>query len=225
MSSDRPIQVLGLNCTLHSSPSPSNTQALLDKVFDLFGHWGAETESLRIVDHNVPFGVDSDMGDGDEWPMILDKIKACDILIMAMPIWFGVRSSVAQLVIERLDGTYREMNDKGQFPLYNKVAGVVVTGNEDGAHDTSATTLYNLTHLGFSVPPNPDCYWVGDAGPGPSYLEAGGASHTYTNLGARLVAYNCFYLANLLRDNPFPTNLVTARREAIDQTMGEGFNG
>ena len=225
MSSDRPIQVLGLNCTLHSSPSPSNTQALLDKVFDLFGHWGAETESLRIVDHNVPFGVDSDMGDGDEWPMILDKIKACDILIMAMPIWFGVRSSVAQLVIERLDGTYREMNDKGQFPLYNKVAGVVVTGNEDGAHDTSATTLYNLTHLGFSVPPNPDCYWVGDAGPGPSYLEAGGASHTYTNLGARLVAYNCFYLANLLRDNPFPTNLVTARHEAIDQTMGEGFNG
>lgn len=225
MSTDRPIQVLGLNCTLRPSPDPSNTQALLDKVFDLFGHWGAETESVRIVDHNVPFGVDSDMGNGDEWPMILDKIKACDILIMAMPIWFGVRSSVSQLVIERLDGTYREMNDKGQFPLYNKVAGVVVTGNEDGAHDTSATTLYNLTHLGFAVPPNPDCYWVGDAGPGPSYLDAGGANHTYTNLGARLVAYNCFFLAKLLRDNPFPTNLVTARREAIDQTMGEGFNG
>ncbi len=93
---------------------------------------------------------------------------------MGMSIWFGVRSSVCQMVIERLDGTYNDRNEVGQYPLYNKVAGVVVTGNEDGAHASAETTLFNLTHLGCVVPPNADTYWVGDAGPGPSYLDAGG---------------------------------------------------
>ena len=92
-----------------------------------------------------------------------------------MSIWFGHRSSVCQLIIERLDGTYEERNEQGQYPLYNKVAGVVVTGNEDGAHACAEATLFNLTHLGCTVPPNADTYWVGEAGPGPSYLEAGGA--------------------------------------------------
>ena len=145
MTGKNPISVLALNCTLNKSPERSHTGALLEKVMDLFEQWGAVTEIVRVVDYNVPFGVESDLGDGDEWPQILTKMKAADVIIMGMPIWFGVRSSVAQLVIERLDGTYREMNDKGQFPLYNKVAGVVVTGNEDGAHDASATTLYNLS--------------------------------------------------------------------------------
>ncbi len=225
MSTKNPITVLALNCTLKKSPDVSHTEALLVTVMELFEHWGAETEIVRVLDHNVPFGVESDMGDGDEWPMILDKIKAADILVMGMPIWFGVRSSVAQLVIERLDGTYRELNDKGQFPLYNKVAGVVVTGNEDGAHDASATTLYNLIHLGFVVPPNSDCYWVGDAGPGPSYLDAGGPSHVYTNRGARLLAYNCFQMAETMRERPLVTNLVAAQEEAIKNTMGGALDG
>ena len=225
MTSKDPISVLALNCTLKKSPGQSHTGALLKTVMDLFEHWGATTEVVRVVDFNIPFGIESDLGDGDEWPQILEKLKAADVVIMGMPIWFGVRSSVAQLVIERLDGTYREMNDSGQFPLYNKVAGVVVTGNEDGAHDASATTLYNMVHLGFVVPPNADCYWVGDAGPGPSYLEAGGPTHVYTNRGARLVAYNCFQMAQTMRERPLTTNLVTAQEEAIKQTMGSALDG
>ena len=46
------------------------------------------------------------MGEGDEWPQILEKILAADILIIGTSIWFGVRNSVCQMVIERLDGTY-----------------------------------------------------------------------------------------------------------------------
>ena len=163
---------------------------------------------MRVVDHHVPFGVLSDEGEGDEWPMILERIKAADILLVGTPIWFGVRGSVAQLVIERLDGTYLEGDpETGQFPLYGKVAGVVVTGNEDGAHDAAATTLFNLSHLGCTIPPNADCYWVGDAGPGPSYIEAGGDRHLYTNKTARYLAHNVAYMARVLKDNPIPTNL------------------
>ena len=134
------FKALFLNCTLKRSPDISNTEALCRKVIEWFDGMDVESEIVRVVDYHVPTGVTSDEGDGDEWPIILDKVKAADILVVATPIWFGVRSSVCQLVIERLDGTYSERNERGQYPLYNKVAGVVVTGNEDGAHAAAETS-------------------------------------------------------------------------------------
>lgn len=163
-----------------------------------------ESEIVRIVDHKVPFGVSSYEGEGDEWPQILEKIKAADIIVIGTPIWFGVRSSVCQMVIERLDGTYNERNEVGQYPLYNKVAGVVITGNEDGAHSARETTLFNLMHMGCTIPPNVDTYWVGDAGPGPSYIEAGGENHEYTKRTTRWTAHNLVHMARILRANPIP---------------------
>ena len=198
------LTALGLNCTLKKSPERSHTEALMTRVMDLMSDHGVETEILRPVDYAVRFGVTSDEGDGDEWPQILEKVKAADILLMGMSIWFGVRSSVMQMVIERLDGTYNETNDQGQYPLYNKVAGVVVTGNEDGAHASAETTLFNMTHLGCVVPPNADTYWVGDAGPGPSYLDAGGPEHPYTQRTSSWCAHNLLHMAVILRDNPIP---------------------
>ena len=198
------LKAVLLNCTLKKSPAVSNTQALMDIVIGTLEGLDVECESIRVVDYNVPFGVSSDEGDGDEWPQILEEIIAADILIIGMPIWFGVRSSVAQLVIERLDGTYNSTNDVGQYPLYNTVAGVVVTGNEDGAHDCSATTLFNLSHLGCTIPPNADTYWVGEAGPGPSFIEANGAEHPYTRKTAGWMAHNVVHLARMLKENPIP---------------------
>jgi multimeric flavodoxin WrbA len=198
------LSALGLNCTLKKSPVQSHTEALMNRVLDLMAEHGVETEILRPVDYAIKFGVSSDEGDGDEWPQVLEKVKAADIILMGMSIWFGVRSSVAQMVIERLDGTYEERNDAGQYPLYNKVAGVVVTGNEDGAHASAETTLFNMTHLGCVVPPNADTYGVGDAGPGPSYLDAGGPEHPYTQRTSSWCAHNLLHMAVILRDNPIP---------------------
>jgi multimeric flavodoxin WrbA len=125
-------------------------------------------------------------------------------VIIGMSIWFGVRNSVSQMVIERLDGTYDSTNDVGQYPMYNKVAGVVVTGNEDGAHACAETTLFNMSHLGFAIPPNADTYWVGDAGPGPSFIEAGGREHAYTLKTAGWMAHNVVHLARILKEHPIP---------------------
>jgi multimeric flavodoxin WrbA len=207
------LKAVLLNCTLKKSPAVSNTQALMDIVIGTLEGLDVECESIRVVDYNVPFGVSSDEGDGDEWPQILEKVIAADILIIGMPIWFGVRSSVAQLVIERLDGTYNSTNEVGQYPLYNTVAGVVVTGNEDGAHDCSATTLFNLSHLGCTIPPNADTYWVGEAGPGPSFIEANGAEHPYTRKTAGWMAHNVVHFARMLKENPIPPegNTVPSR--------------
>lgn len=202
------MKVLFLNCTLKKSPIISNTCALIDKVEAIFKDRGVESEVIRVVDYNVAFGFFSDERGEDEWPLILEKITACDIPVIAFPIWFEVRSSVTRMVIERLDGTYMERNlQTGQYPLYGKVAGVIVTGNEDGAHNVAGTTLFNLTHLGCTVLPNVDCYWVGDAAPGPSYIEAGGDRYLYTNRTARYMVHNLVYLAKLLKENFIPTNL------------------
>jgi len=202
------ISALILNCTLKKSPEVSNTQALIHKAIDLYSDLGVKAHTIRIADHDIAFGVSDDEGGGDEWPSILDQILAADILIIATPIWFGVRSSIASMVIERLDGTYMDGDPvTGQFPLYGKVGGVIVTGNEDGAHTAAGTTLFNLSHLGCTIAPNSDSYWVGDAGPGPSYIEAGADRHLYTNKTIRYLTSNTAYFAQLLKYNPIPTNL------------------
>ncbi len=202
------LKALILNCTLKRSPRISNTQALIDKAVALFKEHDIEVETIRVVDHYIPFGISSQEDGKDEWPVILNKIKSSDILIIGSPIWFGVRSSIAQLVLERLDGTYEEADPKtGQFPLYGKVGGVIITGNEDGAHNVAANTLFNLSHLGCTIPPNVDTYWLGPAGPGPSYIEAGGNRHLYTNKTVRFMVNNLAFFAKILKENPIPINL------------------
>ncbi len=148
------LRAVMLNCTLKRSPEVSNTEALMRKVVEWWDTMDVETEIVRVVDHRVALGVTSDEGEGDEWPEILERVLAADIVCIGTPIWFGVRGSVAQMVIERLDGTYQDRNEVGQYPLYNKVGCVVVTGNEDGAHAAAETTLFNLSHLGCTIPPN-----------------------------------------------------------------------
>lgn len=208
-----PLRAVLLNCTLKRSSETSNTEALMRQVTAWFDTMNVTSEVVRVVDYDVRFGVTSDEGDGDEWPLLLAKMKAADMVVIGTPIWFGVRSSVAQMVIERLDGTYAEHNEVGQYPLYNKVGGVVVTGNEDGAHAAAETTLFNLTHLGLTIPPNADTYWVGDAGPGPSYIEAGGADHEYTKRTARWMAHNLVHMARILRAHPIPPEGNTREQE------------
>ena len=163
---DRGPQSRILNCTLKKSPEVSNTEALIRKVVDLMTPLGVESEIIRVVDYAIPFGVVSDLGPGDEWPPIYDEAEGRRHrhhrhahLVRRARLDRPARHRAARRQLQR------RRPDTGQFPLYGKVAGVVVTGNEDGAHDAAATTLFNLSHLGCVVPPNVDTYWVGDAGP------------------------------------------------------------
>lgn len=214
-----PLKATLLNCTLKHSPETSNTEALLHKIINLYEGLDVECDLVRVVDYNIPFGVRSDEGPGDQWPEILSKLRHSDIIVIGTPIWLGERASVAQMVMERLDGSYLDADPRtGQYPLYGKVAGVVVTGNEDGAHSAASTILFNLSHFGCVIPPNADCYWVGDAGPGPSYIEARGDRHLYTNRTARYLVHNTIYLADLLKRHPIPTDLAQLNREAEAQS-------
>lgn len=212
------LKALVLNCTIKYSPEESNTEALAQRVIDRLRevHENLEVEMLRVTDYDVKFGgASNDMGNGDEWPIILEKVKNCDIFIMAMPVWMGVRCSVGQMVIERLDGTTK--GQEAQFPLYNTVAGVVVTGNEDGAHDVAANTLYNLAHFGCTVPPNTDVYWVGDAGPGASFIEAHGELSPYVQRNIEMTAQNLIHGALMLKRMPYTIDLRPLKQKMMKQ--------
>lgn len=198
------MKALILNCSLKPSTKVSNTDALLQEFIDVFKRKQVETETIRVVDYNIAFGVEADMGDGDEWPVIAEKIKHADILLVGTPLWIGEKSSVAKMVLERISGSGSETNDKGQPVYYNKVAGAVVTGNEDGAKHAARDILFSLGHFGFTLPPNPLSYWVGDAGPGPSYIEANGKNNEFTQNNAQVASHNLIHLARILEEHPIP---------------------
>ena len=223
LKKEGPLYALFLNCTLKKSPAPSNTEALCRLLIERLGAHepDIETEIVRVVDFDVLPGIANDEGEGDAWPQILEKIKRCNIIVPAMPIWMGVRSSVMQRVIERLDGTTKTVmcEKTGQFPLYGTACGAVVTGNEDGSHDCVANTFANLLHFGATVPPNTDLYWVGDAGPGASYVEAGGALSPYVRRNAELTAINLLFAARLLRDNPYTINIAEHNATMMKRNM------
>lgn len=217
------LKTLFLNCTLKQSPETSNTEAFVKNAEAIFQSLGVETETIRVVDHQVRFGVSSDEKDGDEWPRILDRIKACDILVIATPIWRGDRSSVAKMIGERMDGLMSEGNENdGQYPSYNKVAGVMVDGNEDGAKKAISSICFDLSEHGFTVPVNAFTYWVGEAGPGPSYIDGGGGSHLFTNNMMLIMIHNMVHLAKTLKNNPYPTDLINLEEEAKKISKSNG---
>ncbi|WP_409254101.1 flavodoxin family protein [Bacillus sp. SCS-153A] len=200
----RMIKALFLNCTLKGGKEQSNTEALIHDVIDIMDKEGVSSEIVRLSDYSISYGITPDAGDGDQWPEVFEKVKEADILVIGTPIWLGEKSSIATLAIERLYGASGLTNDKGQYLFYNKVGGAIATGNEDGAKQASASILYGLSHIGFTIPPNVDTYWVGEAGPGPSYIEANGNENEFTMQHAKIMAYNLIHFARILKQQPIP---------------------
>lgn len=197
------ITVLALNCTLKPSPAASSTDLIVRQVLDLFAADGIAGEVVRVVDHDVRPGVETDMGDGDEWPAIREKILAADILLFATPTWVGHLSSVAQRVIERLDAEISETDAEGRALLAGKVAAVAVVGNEDGAHAIVADVYQGLVDVGFSVASQAATYWNGEAMNTVDYNDLSSTPDAVATANA-LLARNTAHLARILKADPFP---------------------
>lgn len=219
------MKALIINCTLKPSPKFSNTQALINKAVTQLEEQGVGTEVIRLVDYEVKPGNSSNEGNGDQWPLILAKIRQTDILIIGTPVWMGHLASTAQRVIERLDAIFHEegtTNEKtGQYFTYNKVAGCLITGNEDGAHSCAAQVLWSMQELGFTIPPNVNAYWVGIAGGGKDYVPAGGERLFYTNSVLRYMIANLVFFAKLLKENPITTNIKELDKMAKKESDSE----
>lgn len=200
------LRAVYLNGTLKRSPEASHTDGLLDISRHVLAGVGVQTEVIRLVDHVVPPGVYPDMREQgwatDDFPDIYRaSIEPADIVVLATPIWLGDQSSVTRLTIERLYGWSSDLNTAGQWSYYGKVGGVIVTGNEDGGKHCAAQMMYALSHIGFTIPPQSDAYWNGEAGPGPSYLDdARGAQNHWTTRNTVFAAWNMLHAARRLKD-------------------------
>jgi len=199
------LSCLVLNCTLKRAGTPSNTEALISVATAIMEKNGISTEVLRPVDFSLAPGVYPDMTehgfDADDWPDLCAKVMAADILILGTPIWLGEESSVCRRVIERLYGESGKLNEAGQYRYYGKVGGCIVTGNEDGIKHCAMTVLYALQHLGYTIPPQADAGWIGEAGPGPSYADedSGGPENDFTQRNTTFMTWNLMHVARMLK--------------------------
>lgn len=207
------LSAVYVNCTLTRSPEKSHTDSLMEVSKEIMRKEKVSVDEIRLVDHDVARGIQPDMTEHgwkvDEWPALFKRIIKADILIVGTPIWLGEKSSVAQLLIERLYSMSGKLNDKGQYIFYGKVGGCVVTGNEDGVKHCAMGVLYSLQHVGYSIPPQADCGWIGEVGPGPSYGDTEwkgekidppmGFDSEFTNRNTTFMSYNLLHLAAALK--------------------------
>lgn len=204
------LRALYINTSLKKRPSDSHTALLLTASSKIMQAQGVAIEHLYLLDHQVPPGVYPDMTehgwDRDDWPILWEKVKAADILVIGTPLWLGEESSVCRVLIERLYAMSGLLNDRGQSVFYNKVGGCVITGNEDGIKHVAMTLGFALNHLGYSIPPQADCGWIGEAGPGPSYGDEkedgtrAGFDNDFTQRNTTIMTWNLMHLARILRD-------------------------
>ncbi len=213
------LKAIYVNCTLKKSPAMSHTQGLMDLSINIMQKEGVKVDRLRFVDHDVATGVYPDMTEHgwekDEWPALFKQILEADILVVGTPIWLGEKSSMARKLIERLYSMSGEQNEKGQYLYYGKVGGCIITGNEDGVKHCAMGILYALQHIGYSIPPQADCGWIGEVGPGPSYLDenSGGPENDFTNRNTTFMTYNLLHLAKLLKEQKGYPDYGNSRRD------------
>lgn len=143
------------------------------------------------------------MGEGDEWPPIRRQILDSEILVIATPTWLGRPSSIAQRVLERMDAMISETDEDERPVAYNRVAGVVVTGNEDGAHHVISEVSGALIDIGFTIPGQAWTYWNKGPGPGQDYQETE-EGHEWSHSTGRTAAANLLAAARALQAKPIP---------------------
>ena len=200
------LSAVFINATLKRSPEPSHTDGLVAKSAEIMTGHGVDVTTIRAIDHDIATGVYPDMTEHgwatDAWPGILEQVMAANILVLAGPIWLGDNSSIMKQVVERLYSASSMLNDDGQYAFYGRVGGCLITGNEDGIKHCAQNVLYSMQHVGFTIPPQADAGWIGEAGPGPSYLDegSGGPENDFTNRNTTFMTYNLMHLATMLRD-------------------------
>lgn len=203
MTTPPPLRALALVCTLTPSPGPSSSELIARQVLDALAEHGVQGESVRVVDHDVKPGVLTDMGDGDEWPALRQRVLAADVLVIATPTWVGQLASPGQRVLERLDAELSETDDEGRPSMYGKVAVVAVVGNEDGAHKISADVFQALDDVGFTIPAGGATYWNAEVGDPKDYKDLPATPEKVGSTTATLAA-NAAHLARLLAAQDYP---------------------
>jgi len=215
MTQNTNLKAIFLLGTLKHKGTFSHTDALCEVVAEVFKEeHGVESEIIWLSDLNIPVGLKSNMGKGDDWPKVLEKMFAADIIIFATPIWWGIQSSLIQRSIERLDELNDELLDTGKSEFNNKVGGVLITGSEDGVQHVVGNILNFMSWNGFTIAPAPSVSWLGDA----SEDTKESLKKRFKKEGSvlsmtRAFVTNSVHIAKLLKGSPIPTSDNTTHQE------------
>jgi hypothetical protein len=103
-----------------------------------------------------------------------------------------------------MDALLSETYPDSDLPIaYNRVAGVVVTGNEDGAHHVITEVAGALIDIGYTIPGAAWTYW--NRGPGPGKEEwLNTDEREWTTTTARTAAANLASVARALQATGMP---------------------
>lgn len=198
------MRAVVLNCSLKTPAETSNTQQLAQVVIDELEAQGVRVTVHRLSALEIPPGVETEVeGVQDDWPRVHDDILAAEILVVATPTWVGHPSSLAQRALERMDAMVSETDEDDRPVAYDRVAGVVVTGNEDGAHHVISEVAGGLIDIGFTIPGQAWTYWNRGPGPGPSYSDTD-EGHEWSASTGRTMAANLIAVARALAATPIP---------------------
>ena len=197
----RAIFLLG---TLKKKHQLSHTQVLCDLVAETFREKeNVESDMIRLRDYDIQPGTRTEV-DGDDWPEILERVLAADIVIFATPVWWGIQSSLIQRAIERMDELNDELLATGKSRFQNKTGGIVITGGEDGAEHIIGNILNFMSWNGFTIPPAPSVSWLGELGEDTrEAFEKKFRSKDIRQMAETFVRNQAF-VARLLKQHPLP---------------------
>ncbi|WP_159234364.1 flavodoxin family protein [Mycolicibacterium vanbaalenii] len=197
------LRALALVCSLKPSPAESSSALIAEHLFETLRTQDVECDAVRCADFQIAPGVETDMGDGDQWPQLREKVLDADILLISTPVWLGHPSSITQRVLERLDAELSENDEQGRPQMAGKVAVVSVVGNEDGAHKTIADVFQALNDIGYTIPAQGGTYWNGAAMQSTDYKDLDEVPQAVASTTAA-VARNAAHLARVLKKSEYP---------------------
>ncbi|KHE72330.1 flavodoxin family protein [Halobacillus sp. BBL2006] len=188
-----------LNCSLEKGNKTTDTEKLLHQSAQTFQGEEIDVERIHLRDFHINFGITPKLDGDDDWPFVFEKILEADIVLFATPIAMGDKTSIATLILERLQGYHHMKNRKGQGIFYNKVGGAIVADDGDGgAHLAAQSIHYRLSMLGFTLPPEASAICS------KHYTDATAEEWSCVEKEVRKMSYNLIYFAELLNFNPIP---------------------
>ena len=189
---------------------------------------GVEVDVIRFVDHDIATGVWPDMREHgwetDAWPEPVAASSPATSWWSAGPIWLGDNSSEPQEADRAHLHALRRAQREGQVPLL-RPRRRLHHHRQRGRHQHCAqNVLYSLQHVGYTIPPNADAGWIGEAGPGPSYLDpgSGGPENDFTSRNTTFMTWNLMHLATMLKDAGACPGTATSARSGTRAPASTG---
>jgi multimeric flavodoxin WrbA len=141
--------------TLKKDYEKSNSHTIALMVQQALEEFNCDCEIVVANELHFEPGVDivDQYGNADDLTNVLEKIKDCDGLIVATPIWWGVYSSYVQALFERMSYFDDQYIKRNVSMLYGKTFGAIVSGADDGWQQIQGLMGSFVSQLGFTLPP------------------------------------------------------------------------